>query len=41
MTFFVSNLDRSYENSRISNAYNFLYRHFFEKLTGNIIVLVL
>jgi hypothetical protein len=34
MTFFVSNLDQSYKNNQISNVYNFLCKHFFEKLTS-------
>ena len=41
MIFFVLKIGRSYENHLILNAYNFLCRHFFENLTGNLIVLVL
>ena len=38
---YVSNSGQSYENYPILNAYNFLYRAYFEKLTGNLIELVL
>ena len=37
---YVSNSERSYENYPILNVYNFLYRTYFEKLTGNLIELI-
>ena len=37
---YVSNSRQSYENHMILNAYNFLYRTYFENLTGNLIELI-
>ena len=37
---YVSNSGPSYENYPILNAYNFLYRTYFENLTGNLIELI-
>ena len=37
---YVSNSGPSYENYPILNAYNFLYRTYFENLTDNLIKLI-
>ena len=37
---YVSNSGQSYENHPILNVYNFLYRIYFENLTGNLIELI-
>ena len=37
---YVSNSGQSYKNYLILNAYNFLYKTYFENLTGNLIELI-